>query len=85
MLIVTARRGLNGCTPLCLTIKTVGERSRFSRYSASSATIKLSCRDAGCRTESVVYQEEEVHGKLHTVRPDKQLTRRPDAGLMVKS
>ena len=27
----------------------------------------------------------ESAGKLHTVRPDEQLTRRPDAGLMVKS
>ena len=33
----------------------------------------------------VAYQAEKVHGKLHTVRPDEKLTRRPDAGLMVES
>ena len=33
----------------------------------------------------VAYQAEKVPGKLHTVRPDKKMTRRPDAGLMVKS
>ena len=33
----------------------------------------------------VAYQAEKVHGKLHTVRPDEKLTRRPDAGLIVES
>ncbi len=30
----------------------------------------------------VAYQAEKVPGKLHTVRPDEQLTRRLDAGIL---